>query len=153
MWATGRTMLSFPALFLQAKSGAQSTEEGDSSAHWLFWVEVGASGVIGVNTPATKLPKAPDNPVACTYPPTLGLSPRPKLSQARAIPPVPSLPVWAPGELERHGPRQSWKGLAGKEEAGCRSPQLGAAISHPLGKPSCSQLTQSGQRCSPPTPV
>lgn len=51
---------------------------------------------------------------------------------------------------------QSWQGLgaggAGRKQ-GAGPSLLGAAVSHPLSKPSCSQLTQPGQRHSHPTPV
>lgn len=36
-WATSLTMLSFPALFLEAELGARSGGQDNSSAPWLFW--------------------------------------------------------------------------------------------------------------------
>ena len=58
------------------------------------------------------------------YPPLLPLGRPPSLDEVEQgpYPEVSSLPAWAPGELERYGPRQ-WGFLEGKGTEALRWPQ------------------------------
>lgn len=72
-------------------------------------VEVGSLG-LQESKPQQQLPKAPDNPAACTHPWAASQA-LTKSSKGHTLSLQP--PSLAPGELERYGPRQ-WGFLEGR---------------------------------------